>query len=147
MVVPDKDIINFVNFSASGTRFVLGGAISWLITNINRMLEAKKDALLRKRAGAVIASELKLIWTKTVKKAFHSADQRVQINKFNLMLEDTLADHNSCYLMDVDGVLHNDSLYTVHNTLNSHGQKAFWSEVDNQIEKFEKKQISLKPVR
>ena len=57
------------------------------------------------------------------------------------MLEDILIDHDNAFIMDVESVLHNESLFTVHNELNNYGQKAFWSEVDHQLEKFEKKRF------
>ena len=35
LVVPDTDIIDFVNFSASGTRFVFSAAITWIVTQMD----------------------------------------------------------------------------------------------------------------
>ena len=35
VVVPDEDILKFVNFATLGTRFVLGAAISWIVTQFN----------------------------------------------------------------------------------------------------------------
>ena len=143
LVVPNEDRIKFVNFSLSGTCFVFSGVISWIVTNMNRAIEGKCDFLLRHHAGAVLVNESKVIWVKPFKCAYHSADQRVLINKFNMMLEEVLADHENSFIIEVDAALHSESFFTGHNSLNSHGQKAFWSEVDKMIEKFEKKKINL----
>ena len=63
-----------------------------------------------------------------------------------MMLEDILADHAGHYIMNVEDILHGVSLFTPLNLLNAHGKKAFWSECDKQIEKFDKKCLSLQPM-
>ena len=147
MIMPDEDILRFIDFDRSGTRFVFGGGITFVISQITRAIDAKKDNLLRRRAGAVIANEPKVIWVKAIKKAFCTSNERFQINKFNVMLEDILADRENHFILDASDVLHSESLFSTNGALNGYGKKQFWLDIDKQIEKFEKKRISLQPVR
>ena len=146
IVIPDEDIIQHVDFTASGTRFVLGAAITWVVSQMSRAVEAKKDNLLRRRAGAVIANEPKMIWIKALKKAHSSSDDRAQINKFNSMLEDILADSAGHYLMDVSDAMHGLELFTLQNDLNTYSMQQYWQDVNKQIELFEKRKLSLQPL-
>ena len=92
VVVPETDILQFVNFSQQGTRYVCREAISWIVAQMARAIDAKKDQLLRKKAGAVIANEPKIVWVKAVKNMNLDTQSIKQINKFNSMLEDVLAE-------------------------------------------------------
>ena len=139
------DIINFVDFQNAGTRFVFNGAITWIISQMARAIESKKDHLLRIRAGAVVANEPKMIWVKALSRVFSSTAELKQVNKFNLMLENVLANKSDHFIMDINQVLQDHNLYSLQNNLNEYGKKRFWSEIDKQIEKFDKHRISLKP--
>ena len=47
--------------------------------------------------------------------------------------------------MDVDQAMNDASYVDIDNQLNAFGLVQFWSMVDKQIEKFEKRQLALKP--
>ena len=120
--IPDMDLIDFIDFNDAGTRFVFGEAINWIISQILRAIESKKDHL-RIRVGPVTAGEPKIIWIKAISRFFASTDNLIQINKFNGMLEDHLADRANHFIMDVSQVMHDHNLYTVHNALNAYGKQ------------------------
>ena len=62
------------------------------------------------------------------------------------MLEDILGDRDSHFIMDIDDNLHDAGYFTLYNELNDYGFRQLWEEIDRNIEKFEKKCISLKPL-
>ena len=146
LVIPGKDIIKYVDFDESGTRFMHGGALAWIITQMVRFIDAKKDNLLHRKAGAVVVHKPKIIWVKTLRKLDTPLASLAVINKFNGMLEDILVDRESHFIMDVDAALHDPAFFNIYNEMNNHGKLQFWLEVDSHIEKFEKKALSLKPM-
>ena len=140
------DLINFIDYTKKGTRFIFREAIEWIVAQIIRVIDAKKDNLLRRCAGAVIANEPKIIWMKAIRHVHLPSFQLKLINKFNNMLEDVLADNELHHIMDISESLQDRNLFMHNMELNHYGKVLFWTEIDKNIEKFEKKKASLKPL-
>ena len=64
--------------------------------------------------------------------------------KFNRMLHKTLLNKNGHFIMDINDKMFDESLFTA-GSLNHFWQVKFRHEIDNLIEQFEYRRISLKP--
>ena len=68
IIIPDDDILCFINFVTYGIKQVCRSAISYVSTQMTRALETKKEQLIRRKPGSIIASEPKLIWVNMMDK-------------------------------------------------------------------------------
>ena len=84
-----------------------------------------------------------MIWVKTLPKTGSTEEHWDLLDKFNMVLEDVLADRKGHYIMDLQDALKSNNLFDNLHHLNSHGKNAYWKELDEQIELFEKKKIGL----
>ena len=67
MVIPDHDIVRHVKCSGKNATIMLGAVIHWLVDEMLKAVNAKKDDLLRRKPGAITSStEPKLIWDKMI---------------------------------------------------------------------------------
>ena len=120
--------------------------IRWITTQMSRAIEAKKEMLCKKKLGAVLGNEPKIIWLNMINRVNRRNYILSLRNKYNLAIEDILANKDQHYLMDITAELADHGYFDQFNKLNEHGKAQFWREVDNLIELFEKKKISLKPM-
>ena len=53
LMVPDWDILKFINHYSYGITAFSGKCIDWLLINMERMIESRKEQLRKRRAGSV----------------------------------------------------------------------------------------------
>ena len=117
--------------------------MEWIVDNVSPIVETRKTDLQIKRAGAVAYSEPRIIWIKMLHRP--EKEKLMQLRKkFNEILEETLASHRYTYIMDLDSCL-TKSHFDHSNRLNADGKIAFWRHIDDQLKKFDRQEISLKP--
>ena len=147
IVVPDHDILKFVDYNSFGVKEIIRGAINWIINQMKRAVEAKQDNLSRRNPGAILAGEPKMIWVKMINR--HGITGRSELlalrYKFNDALEDCLAQHENHFIMSLDKQLNGSEFFDRFNNLNGYGKSRYWRILDERIEQFEKKRISLRP--
>ena len=97
--------------------------------------------------GAVADGEPKVIWVKMINR--HAEYDKVLSirTRFNNILEELIVDRRYHHVMDVNAALDHANCFSPRNRLSPEGETRFWREIDQQIERFEYKKISLKPIR
>ena len=109
------------------------------------MHSRSKDSLRRKVAGSVISYEPKIIWVKMMGHLNGTSKSLRLRGTFNACLECLLAKKVGHFIMDVEQAMADVTFFDSDNKLNNYGRVQFWSDLDKQIEKFEKRIITLKP--
>ena len=112
-----------------------------MVNEVNKVITTKKEDMMAKRQGSVIFSEPKIIWMNIWD--IPTSDKVFTLRgKFNVILDETLSNYKNCYLLEFKpSITHFDRA----NNFNNTGRNAFWRFVDQQVMKFDKQQITLKP--
>ena len=149
LVVPDWDLLKYYKFIYHNADSLIKTILKWIIHNMCRAIDAKKDFLTKSKVGAVFEGEPKVIWAKMINRPgnnqFHAAV--LQKGRFNRILEDLLADEKGHYLMDMNVATNDQAFFTDDNNLNADGQQRFWAELIEQTKLLDSKRLSLKPLK
>ena len=146
VVIPDADILKFINHYTYGVSAITGRCLNWLITNMDRVIEAKKEQLQKKKAGAVAANEPKIIWVKMLDTPNMTySDLMACRKKYNAILDDILAQKRNHYVIDINDEMYHISHFLWSNTLNARGETRFWREIDQLLEAFDYNREKLLP--
>ena len=119
----------------------MGKTLNYLVGEIYRIIDTKREDMKNKRPGAVVYGEPKIIWMKIWDRP--TSDRVFSLRtKFNAVLEETLANYRSCYILEFEA----DGMHFYRaNNMNNSGKNAFWRFVDQEVKKFYKQLTSLKP--
>ena len=117
ILIPDWDILHFINHYSYGVSMMSGKCIDWLLNNMEHMIKAKKDHLCCRRVGAVMPNKLKIIWIKMINRSNKQKILAVK-NKFNRALVDLLANHRYHYILDPGKKVEDVRNFTYNNLLN-----------------------------
>ena len=147
LVIPDDDLLSYVFDNIENMEEYSRQAITWVTNQMKRAIEAKCDELQRKKPGAIISDEPKIIWLEMINRSNGTSDILKCVNTYNRIVNETLAEKQQHFVMDINDKLSDGQYYDQFNRLNSYGEMRFWREVDHQIELFDKEQITLKPKR
>ena len=146
VVIPDWDIIKYLDFATYGVEEVFHSTIRWMITNFTCAIEAKKDDIFKAKPGALKSGEPKFIWVKVIKR-MRGYDRTMTVrNRFNATLEVLLAEKNHHFLIDVEPSLDDAAYFTSQNELNADGRVCYWKEIDECIRLFEMDKLPLTPL-
>ena len=124
--------------------------LQWLVNQLDRATEAKKDSMRRKKPGSVVSHQPRFVWLKMINRVNGNGKSNILSFRpaFNADLEAILAEKMSEHLIaDLSQVMMDTSLFDRHNNLNAFGRVKFWEELDHLIEKYDKRAVHLKPVR
>ena len=144
IVVPDWDILKFIDHYSYGITNLSGKCLDWLLRNMERAIESRKEQLRRRRAGAVQPNEPKIIWVTMINRPQPQKILAVR-RKFNSTLENLLVNRRYHYILDISDTVLEGHNFTYNNLLNTRGEQVFWSEIDDKIEKFDLHKESLHP--
>ena len=142
-IFPDKDIIDHTNYFGWGVTFALGAQIEWLINEVEKAVNTRIEELTYAQPGGVIPGEPKIIYVKMLEHPEACRAMAVKW-KFNKALEEALAKKRHGYLMNIKV---NKNWFDNANNLTTDGRIQYWCEFDYQLEKFDKKIITLHPPR
>ena len=151
VVIPEWDIIRFVKKGMQedeGIADWMVSALEWIVLQMNRAVESKKDNLKCKKKGAVISNEPKIIWFKMINHLNGNSHAKTLAWRtiFNNELEETLAGKPQHFIADVSQAMMDASLSDRNNSINGFGCVRYCTEVDKVLEWFDKKVSLLKPV-
>ena len=144
IIIPDWDLLCFINHFSFGVTMFSRKCPDWLLNNIEKVIESRKDLLRHRKSGFVAANEPKIIWVKMIN---HSNQQRILAvqNKFNNALEELLLKHRYHSIMDVGKDIADGHNFTYNNILNTWAQIEYWNAVNQLIERFDYYKESLRP--
>ena len=118
------------------------------MTNVDRAIQSKKDALSRRKKGAVISSEPKVFQVKMIERVGGEYNKVLTVRyRFNAALKDQLANRENHFILDVGKVIAEHNLFTIRNRLIDQGMHIFWWKIDELIEDFEYDRDKFKPIR
>ena len=139
LVVPDMDILRFINHFGFSVSQIIGKCLNWLIKNIDIIIESRKDDLRCRKPGALHSSELKLVWMKLFQHPNMKENQFRQVqDKFNNILEDILSTKKGHYIMDISPhISFPANFFPRSSILNARGKDIFWLETDSMLEEFD----------
>ena len=146
IVVPDGDILRFIDYFNFGISHIIGSCIDWLIRNINCAIEAKKDEWHKWMPGLLSGNEPKVLWVLMPNQPNGRSPLLAACNKFNAILENIVATRKSHYTIDINDKLNQTQYYLIYNQLNGRGQDVLWMEVDRMIECFDYHKLPYDPV-
>ena len=147
IVFLDRDLIDSIGKANldDGTEIALGKLIDKILSIIDRIAEARKADMYYRKPGSVSPGEPKFIWVKMLRRHGFNKHPVLTLQKnFNEILEDALADKRHNYIMDLDEAVTSDS-FDRNADLRASGLIDLWNEIDTQVQKFNRQQISLKP--
>ena len=112
IVILDWDILKYADHSTFGVEKVMKRILSWMISNLVRVVEMKKDQLYHIKKGAINASEPKFVWVKMLQRMM-SQDKILTVRgKYNWTLENLLADKKYHYVIDPNPILCDHEYFT-----------------------------------
>ena len=144
LVIPDIDLLNHIDCDqlGFGMKTTATAAIDWIVTQMIRAMDEKKDHMRCRKPGSLAPCEPKFIWTKMI---FRPGGDKTITVKYNSIMEQCLASKSCHYIMDLNNRLSDESLFDSRGELNGHGRVKFWVEIDKTLERFDKQIVSLKP--
>ena len=95
IILPDKDLIEEANFGGFGCKVIFESMLHWIATNVERVLEIRKDDLKSKRAGAILTDdEPSIVWVKMLTRPFIRITDKgfvfAQRHTFNKLMDSIL---------------------------------------------------------
>ena len=117
---------------------MIGKSLQWLVSEINKALECRKDHLRRRKPGAVAPNEPKVHYIKMLDRPKCQPDKIFTArHKFNTILDDVIKGKKNQYTIEPQGLAHDTRNFLYNNQLSMCGQKLFWMDIDWQIESFD----------
>ena len=86
-----------------------------MVSEINNVIEIRRDDLSRVKTGAVTHSEPKIVWIKMINRVGCYDKELAIRNKFNSILENELSGHSGHYVIDLNQKLNDASLFSNNN--------------------------------
>ena len=148
IAVIDKDIIEDVNHFDFGATTAIFKCMEWLICNINVIIKHRCLELLDTKPGVVYTTDPKIVFLSMIRRPMlfdrESCMEKVVSlhSKFNATLNE-LAESYDNNVMNVD-VCEKDH-FDFFGRLNSRGKTTFWTDVNAQLERFDKGKTNLAP--
>ena len=125
VIVPDADIVKYINFYNFGFRNLAEREIKWIATEIKKKLDERKDALWLVRKGTILSRQRKIVWIEMIDR-IHIKDRYLAMRtKFNGAMHAILSDFRDNYIMSVNRAMFNAELYTTEGKLNNKGKRKF----------------------
>ena len=149
IIIPDWDIVKFIDYSRYGISKMLGMCLEWLVGEFEKALSIKKEDMRQVRPGSVVSLEPKFIWVKMIERGGKSKnlDRFMEVGeKYNAVLEQTLYKTRNMYVMGIERKSIDNSCFELCSNLNSRGKACYWAEFDRIVRKFDKQEITLKPL-
>ena len=142
----DADLIINAKVYDFGVSRTFEDTLKWLLININRTIELRKDDLLRKRPGAVsTTSEPHLVWTLMARRPESTHKHVFSLtHKFNQILESMVAGDKRSYVLTPEVPTDNRHFDSFGN-LTAIGHETFWKSVDTIMKDFDHGETELVP--
>ena len=146
LILPDWDIIKHIGHYKYGFSIIAEKILQWLVTNISRAVESRKDDLANVKTGATVHSEPKLIWVATINR-IGCYDKALSVrSKFNSILEDVLGDFDGHYIVNMSKKMSKGAFYSQHGITQS-GATRYWLEIDKTLKELDMHDMSLWPLK
>ena len=151
LLVPEVDLLSY--FSRNGMaaekefEHVCKIGLKWIIEQLDRAIEIKKEELKKRHVGSITSNEPKIIWVSTINRPEDLPIEKSSKDTYNAILENLIFDRNGHFILKVDQKLNDGEYFDALNSLNARGQKRFWQSIDDSLERFDYRRITLRPER
>ena len=144
LFIPDLDIIRYIcrtvtvlDADLSDLHLFVEGALNWIINQVAWAIDAAKDNLQRRKPGAILSYEPKMVWVKMMDRiGTGSRSKSLALrNIFNTTLGDKLSGRTGHFIIDIDQAMDDASFFDADNHLNEYGRHHFWLALDKIIGK------------
>ena len=126
--VLDDDLITYLNFNREGATTLFGIWIEWLVLELNKLVQSRKDQLAKKFYKD---DYLFFYWVHAPTHSFFSKDRNNLRIKFNLSLESVIkAQPNMRVIKLKDHWNSKDSTLVVNDHITEMGMSAYWAAID-----------------
>ena len=147
VILPEDDILKFINHFSYGVSRITGRYLNWLITEIDKLVSGRREELRKRKAGSVGGSEPKIIWGRMMDRPNISYNDMLAVRiKYNSILEDILANKRNHYILDVSKEVVHPLNFMYNNQINASGRNDFWLAIDRQLELFDYDKTPFVPV-
>ena len=144
IMIPESDLLEQLDFINSGKAIMIGMCFDYLINNIMKAIQAKKESLWQARPGAVTANEPKVLWISLInRKGDVSDDYSSVVRITNEIIEEALTKHRNNFWLSLDNVFDEQYYFSSQGQLTGVGKVKFWRAVDQIVAQFDKYEISL----
>ena len=133
IVIPDCDIVKNIHHYNFGVSYILGRAIRWITSQMERLIKAKKEAMKKRRAGSICASDPKIIWVKMFERPIRAEYMAIR-SKFNALLEESLCSRIQSYIMSPEVSAYDFDRF---GNFTEKGKVKFWKGIDRQLREFD----------
>ena len=146
LFIIDWDILENIDYATTVKSQLIGSTLEWLISNVDKAIQAKKDGIRQIRPGALGINEPKIIWSKMLMRPEFSPELELAQGIANVIMEDLLAAKKGHFITDLTHELCDQIYYQRNDDLNGHGRVKFWRALDQIIQSFDQYEISLRPI-
>ena len=136
-MIPDWDILHYIDYFDYGIEMVCDAVIDWMVTQVERIIEAKKEQIYKIKPGAVMSSEPKVVWVKMLQRMTTYEKILTVRSKFNQTMERIMSERRNHYILDVNHILRDPTFFTRENRLNGDGKVLYWKELDECIKMYD----------
>ena len=147
IIIPDWDLLHYSDHNTYGVEAVTQWAVGWMVSNIIKAIEMRKDQIYNSKRGAVVATEPKVVWVKMLQR-MRSYDKILTVrSKFNSTVETLIANKWRHYIIDINPILCDVAYFTKTNQLTGEGIILFWKEINECIKLFDACKLQLMPCK
>ena len=148
VVIPDKDLLKDIEVYEFAASKVIQDLVAWTIRQMNMLIRRKCAALLEKCPGAVFG-DTKVILVRMMRRYWkYERDSKIdRVLSLRAKCNDALneaAIKNDLHILTIDSCNSADH-FDQHGNLSTKGKNAFWYEMDELLERFDKGGIKLLP--
>ena len=150
LVIIDKDVIEDINIFQSDAVAALRDSINWLTRQIHIAIKRKRLELMERKPGTIYGQDPSIIYVRMIRRIDLNLrrnsvkdEQFALCAKFNDALNNAVARLNQ-HIMTIASC-NTSSHFTHLGELSTKGKDFFWWEIDDLLEKFNRKDIKLLP--
>ena len=147
IMMVDHEFINMLHHKDFGISMMIGKCLHWLINEVDRAINKKKELLQQKKPGSITALEPKVIWMKMMEHPTSNKDMAIMQVKFNVILEQALRQSGKGFLIDAspDGKMQH-RWFDYNGNMLHEGRIGFWQHISACIKKFNIEKTGLDPM-
>ena len=149
LMMLDKDLIENLDYFDFGVTEILDDCLYWLVKEINKIFEIRRDDLKSKKLGSLsTATEPRVIWVAMIHRPIIQDERMKEIynkrSKFNRALSAAVTRFRYHHIMYIDNVCE-ESHFDRIGKLTAKGKSEMWLELIHQVKLFDSETINLKP--
>ena len=148
IIALDKDVIEDVDVFDKDAPILIEMAVDWLVKQISMTVRRKRAELLDKKPGAIYTGDPKIIFIQMIRRLEYYGDNKKQAifdcrAKYNDALNNAVSRINH-RIMTINSC-NTTGHFDVKGNLSTKGKTAFWHEIDDLLDRFDRDKVKLLP--